>query len=171
MYGVSFLERGNTFDDQFYHARKGIQMLLYNKMMPQNQVIELSSTWLLLFVLHFVLQFPAVYLAFPVLFRVSSWTQNRLDACLCVLASVFFVCIWPWHEGAGSFGHGGTSWCQLASGHTVQSHQIAITGRFWLDSDVLTLSLLSQPPIPPFFRDNSSPFVCVCTSRFGLVYW
>lgn len=68
MYGVSFLERGNTFDDQFYHACKGIQMLLYNKMMPQNQVIDLSSTWLLLFVLHFVcsaiLQFILHFLCF-----------------------------------------------------------------------------------------------------------
>lgn len=75
-----------------------------------------------------------------------------LDVCLCVLALVFFVCIWPWHEGAGRFGQRGAGWCQLASGHMVQSHQIAITGRFWLYSDTLaltlTLSLLSLPPIP-----------------------
>lgn len=61
----------------------------------------------------------------------------------------FFVCIWPWHEGAGRFGQWGASWCQLASGHMVQSHQIAITGQFWLYTDVLTLSLLS-PSIPLF---------------------
>lgn len=71
-----------------------------------------------------------------------------LDVCLCALALVFFVCIWPWHEGAGRIGQRGAGWCQLASGHMVQSHHIGITGRFWLDSDTLPLILLSvsHPP-------------------------
>lgn len=69
--------------------------------------------------------------------------------CVCVcLPWFFFVCIWPWHEGARRFGQRGAGWCQLASGHMVQSHQIAITGWFWLYTDTLTLSLLSLPPIP-----------------------
>lgn len=43
----------------------------------------------------------------------------------------------------------------------VQSHRIAITDRFWLDSDTLALSLLSLPPIPPSFLNNISLFVCL----------
>jgi len=62
---------------------------------------------------------------------------------VCVLALVFFVCIWSWHEGAWRFGQRGAGWCQLASGDAVQSHQIAVTGRFWLLSDAHAQPLVS----------------------------
>lgn len=88
--------------------------------------------------------------------------------CVCVLALVVFVCIWPWHEEAGRNGHRGAGWCQLASGHMVQSHLIAITGRFWLDSDTLSRSLLSVSH-PPSFLNDSSLFVCPCVFICGFV--
>lgn len=95
-----------------------------------------------------------VYFVYLVIFFRKGWMMGMdiksiwmcVDVCM---PWFFFVCIWPWHEGAGRFGQWGASWCQLASGHMVQSHQIAITGQFWLYTDVLTLSLLS-PSIPLF---------------------
>lgn len=114
-----------------------------------NVSIGLNSTLMQLFVSRF---FFSTILQFILQFQCFSECCHEheicLDVCLWMLALVFFVCIWPWHEGAGRFGQRGAGWCQLASGHMVQSHQIAITGRFCLYSDTLTLSLLSLLPIP-----------------------
>lgn len=125
----------------------------------KNVSIGVNSTRRLLFVSHSsLLQFISQFLCFS---GCCHEHEICLDVCLCVLALVFFVCIWPWHEGAGRIGQRGAGWCQLASGHMVQSHRIAITDRFWLDSDTLALSLLSLPPIPPSFLNNISLFVCL----------
>lgn len=133
-------------------------MLLYRKK-KKKVSIGVNSTRRLLFVSHSsLLQFISQFLCF---LGCCHEHEICLDVCLCVLALVFFVCIWPWHEGAGRIGQRGAGWCQLASGHMVQSHRIAITGRFWLDSDTLALSLLSLPPIPPSFLNNISLFVCL----------
>lgn len=125
-------------------------MLLYNKTpCHRNASLGLSSTRAVVSVTYLSLTRSCSLSCSFCVFQGVVMNTKCLDVCLCVLALVFFVCIWPWHEGAGRFGQRGAGWCQLASGHAVQSHQIAITGRFWLDSDALTLSLLSlTPPIP-----------------------
>ena len=146
------------------------QMLLYRKKKKKssrkNVSIGVNSTRRLLFVSHSsLLQFISQFLCFS---GCCHEHEICLDVCLCVLALVFFVCIWPWHEGAGRIGQRGAGWCQLASGHMVQSHPIAITGRFWLDSDTHTLSLLSLPPIPLLSLITSVSLSAFCASICGI---
>lgn len=82
------------------------------------------------------------------IFSVLSRTWNQFG-CVSVSVWVFFVCIWPWHEGARRTGQRGAGWCWLASGHMVQSHHIAITGWLWPDSDTHSCSVSCLFPIPP----------------------
>lgn len=84
---------------------------------------------------------------FTWVFEVLSRTRD-LFGCARLPRWFSFVCVWPWHEGAGRIGQRGAGWCQLASGHMVESHQIAITGRLWLHSDTLPLALLPVFPHP-----------------------
>lgn len=71
----------------------------------KNVSIGVNSTRRLLFVSHSsLLQFISQFLCFS---GCCHEHEICLDVCLCVLALVFFVCIWPWHEGAGRIGQRG----------------------------------------------------------------
>lgn len=109
---------------------------------------------------------------FTWIFEVLSRTRD-LFGCARSPLWFSFVCVWPWHEGAGRIGQRGAGWCQLASGHMVQSHQIAITGRLWLHSDTLPLALLSvsRPPAPPTPLPSAAPFSLSASAYFFFFFF